>query len=132
MTKSVQTSSIKFCTPDARITVEKIAQEAAELSKRHRAQFANLAALARTIQSYIPMGKQQCDYALLASALVDSAEHYKSLADVHDVAFSLVATSNLNLLDPAVRADILRRAKTNGKPNSKQAKARTSVPAAHH
>jgi hypothetical protein len=70
------------------IQVQRIAKQAAETSKAHTAQFANLAALARTVQSYIPTGKKQrADYAQLACALVDSAEHYKSLADTHDVFF---------------------------------------------
>jgi len=115
------------------IQVQRIAKEAAALSKQHKAQFSNLAALARTIQSYIPAGKQQRDYALLASALVDSAENYKNQAEIHDVAFSLVATDGVHLLDPDVRADILRCARTSDKhSHAKEAEARVQRSTAHH
>ncbi|NYH23955.1 hypothetical protein [Paraburkholderia bryophila] len=136
MTRSVQATSIHkprrtYTTKE--IQVQRIAKEAAELSKQHCAQFATLAALARAVQAFIPVvQKQQGDYALLASALVDSAEHYRSLAEVHDIAFSLVATDNVHLLDPDVQADILRRARNTGKPSTKRAKAGTPSSAAHH
>ncbi|CAB3777656.1 hypothetical protein [Paraburkholderia caffeinilytica] len=82
MTKSVQASHTRK--PRGTYTlkeldVRRVAKEAAALIARHQAQFANLAALARTIQTYMPTGKKhQSDYGLLASALADSAENYRA------------------------------------------------------
>jgi hypothetical protein len=113
MTRSVQASSSSkphrtYTNTNTDDTVQCLAKEAAESSRQHRTRFANLAALARTIQAYVPAGKkQQGDYAPLVSALVASAEHYGNLADVHDIAFSLMATDNMQLLNADTRADML-------------------------
>ncbi len=108
-------------------TVPRIAKEAAKVSKRHIAQFTNIAALARTIQSYIPPGKVlQKDFADLTNALIDCADFYRDRAVAEEVAFSLVATDTLYLLDPDLRADILRHGNAERKSSTvKCATART-------
>ncbi|MFM0300660.1 hypothetical protein PQQ99_11115 [Paraburkholderia sediminicola] len=109
MSKSAEISPLQqLHNVDARVSVERIARAAAELSKRHTAQFANLAALARTVQTYVPASKAKLDdYAQLARALVDCAEHYRQQADIEDIAFSIIATDNQFLLDDKARAAVL-------------------------
>jgi len=111
MSKSAETSTLpQPQNVDARVSVKRIASAAAELSKRHTAQFANLAALARTVQSYIPASKTKLDdYAQLARALVDFAERYKQQADMEDIAFSIIATDTQFLLNDEARAAFLGR-----------------------
>ncbi|MFM0731886.1 hypothetical protein PQQ52_15500 [Paraburkholderia sediminicola] len=120
MSKSVETSP--FQQPhsvEAHARVKRIASAAADLSERHAAQFANLAALARTLQTVISASKVKLDdYAQLARALVDCAEQYKEQADLEDIALSIIATDTQFLLDDEARAAVLgsrsRRVKVTG------------------
>ncbi|REG59786.1 hypothetical protein B0G80_2558 [Paraburkholderia sp. BL6669N2] len=85
MTRSGHASSSKPRRARTQITVEKIAQEAAALSKTHSKQFGYLAALARTAQTYLATGeKRQADFTKLATALADAAERYSSEANAGD------------------------------------------------
>ncbi|MGF6769892.1 hypothetical protein P3T18_002371 [Paraburkholderia sp. GAS199] len=93
-------------------SIKRIAEAAAESSKRHLTQFANLAALARTIQTYIPANSVEArDYAQLSQAFVECAERYQQLADIDDIAFSIIAADSPQLLDKVHRASVLRAAR---------------------
>ncbi|PZR47757.1 MAG: hypothetical protein DI523_13200 [Paraburkholderia fungorum] len=60
MRKSAETLSLpQMYNGDAHASVKRIAQTAAELSGRHAAQFAKLAALAKSIQKYLPASKEK-------------------------------------------------------------------------
>jgi hypothetical protein len=109
MSKSVETSPLQQPhNVDAYARVKRIASAAADLSERHAAQFANLAALARTLQTVIPASQVKLDdYAQLARALVDCAEQYKEQADLEDIAFSIIATDTQFLLDDEARTAVL-------------------------
>ncbi|MFM0041892.1 MULTISPECIES: hypothetical protein [Paraburkholderia] len=109
MSKSVETSPLQQPhNVDAHARVKRIASAAADLSERHAAQFANLAALARTLQTVMLASKVKLDdYAQLARALVDCAEQYKEQADLEDIAFSIIATDSQFLLDDEARAAVL-------------------------
>jgi hypothetical protein len=111
MSKSAETSTLpQPHNVDARVSVKRIASAAAELSKRHTAQFANLAALARTVQTYMPVSKVNLDdYAQLARTLIDCAEQYEQQADMEDIAFSIIATDTQFLLNDEARAAFLGR-----------------------
>lgn len=111
MTSSDQTPASRACTNDYP-TAQRVAKEAAQLNQQHIAQFSSLATLAKKLQSSIPCGEQHSEQARAATALVDWAEHYRHLAEVHDLAFSLVATNNVHLLDVGKSADVLRRIET--------------------
>lgn len=109
MSKSAETSILQQPhNVDAHARVKRIASAAADLSERHAAQFANLAALARTLQTVMPASQVKLDdYAQLARALVDCAERYKEQADLEDIAFSIIATDTQFLLDDEARAAVL-------------------------
>jgi hypothetical protein len=135
MTRTAEIKSLSQpCRTIAEISVERIARTAAESSRRHTAQFTNLAALARTIQKYIPAGapRQQKDFADLARTMVDCAEFYKDRAVAEDVFFSLIATDTLDLFDPDVRADVLRRAEAGKSSNVKRAVAADQLVTVRH
>ncbi len=90
---------------------KRIARAAAELSRRHTTRFAHLAALARTLESYIPSNaKKQGEYAQLARMLVEFADQFRQDAEIDDIVFSIITHDTQDLLDDDVRARFLERA----------------------
>ena len=79
------------------------------MTRRHLACLNHLTALAKSVQRSIPQatGGKDRGCVRLVQQLVESADLFKKHMETDDLAFALVATDNLQLLDEDVRSTAL-------------------------